>query len=146
MGKGLLLVALAALLAAGPALADAPAAPSPFETAITWFKHLREGLANSAVRGQFQARQVTAVAAVRGERQSSVDPDQPAWRLSSSPRSVAEKKERAELSAAVDQIIAGKYAEGGASLDAFEKRHPKSKLLPAVAEARKNLAALQAKK
>ena len=143
MKKTLSLVALAVFI--GAVSAKAVDAPSRIEAVKTWFKHLREGLSDSAVRGNFQrGHTTTAVAAVRGEGQTSVDPDKPEWKTSTKSEKAALKKERAELSAAVDLVISGQLAEGKAALDAFEKAHPKSKLLPDVVKARENIAALEA--
>lgn len=133
---------------AAPAAAAPAAAPqsSALDSALTWFKHLREGLVSSALRGQFQHRSVSAVAAVRGHEQDAVDPDKPEWKLSTKSEKLEARKERAELSSVVELILTGKYVEGQAGLDAFEKAHPKSALLPEVAQARDNLSKLEGEK
>lgn len=103
----------------------------------TWFKHLKDGLSESSISSYQQKRTVTAVAAVRGEGQESVDPDRPAWKGGSrARRAAALRQERTEFASAVDLILEGKLPEGTAALDAFEKAHPMSGLLPQVAEAR----------
>ncbi len=145
--RKMLVPALAALLCCGAALAEEPAKAekpaSALESTLIWFRHLREGLADTAVKHQYQHRSAAAVAAVRGPEQDSVDPDKPEWKLKSKSDKAAIKKERAELASAVDLVIAGKYDEGRSALDAFEKAHPQSKLLPDVAEARENIKALE---
>jgi hypothetical protein len=110
----------------------------------TWFKNLKDGLSDSAVRSHFQKqRSVGSVAAVRGEGQASADPDRPEWKTSTKSEKAEFKKERQELAAAVDQIMGGKLVEGRASLDAFEKAHPKSRLLKDVAQARENASTME---
>jgi hypothetical protein len=142
------LAALAALLCAGPLRAEdaKPQGTSSLpESTITWFRHLRQGLSESAVRHRYQRRSAVAVAAVRGAPQdsSSADPDKPDWKLASKSEKAAAKQERAELAAAVDQITTGKLDDGRASLAAFEKAHPKSRLLPEVAQVREHMKDLE---
>ena len=97
----------------------------------SWFKHLKEGLADSSVSEHYQRKgSFAAVAAVRGAEQEGVDPKTPAFKSSEKVRkSKALKAERAELSAAVDLILAGKVKDGETGLESFEKAHPKSPLL-----------------
>ncbi|MBI5210705.1 MAG: hypothetical protein HY927_12105 [Elusimicrobia bacterium] len=132
-----------------PAVSVAPAAPpSPAAAAQqegkprksrfrVWFEHLKQGLSESAVQGQYQKARVTAVAAVRGTKQGAEDPDKPSWKGGAKTKKAVElKKERQEFGKAVDLILDGKAKEGVAALEAFEKAHPKSTLLPEVAEAK----------
>ena len=124
--------------------ADAPAAPK--RTFLrTWFEHLKEGLSESAVQSHYQKNRVTAVAAVRGAQQDVVNPDKPAWKGGQKAKKSAQaKKERAQFGKAVDFILEGKTKEGLEALDAFEKAHPKSALLPDVEQARAKALELQA--
>lgn len=111
----------------------------------SWFKHLKEGLADSSVSEHYQRKgSFAAVAAVRGAAQDSVDPKAPAFKSSEKTRrSKALRAERMELSAAVEQIIAGDLKQGQASLDAFEKAHPKSPLLADARQAREKAKELE---
>ena len=103
----------------------------------TWFKHFKEGLAESSVSNQYQRGRLTAVAAVRGAQQESVNADKPQWKGGNKAKKAEQlKKEKAELAKSVDLILEGKVKEGQAGLDSFEKAHPKSTLLPEVREAR----------
>ncbi|MFI5363361.1 MAG: hypothetical protein ACHQ49_15445 [Elusimicrobiota bacterium] len=142
--------ALAALLLAGGARAeDAKPAPSPKDSIMTFFQHLKESLSQSAVSGQRKHNQVGSVAAVRGADQSSplADPNEPV--LLGDARAKKDKAamaEDAEISAAVDSVLAGRIDEGMAALQAFQAAHPKSRSLPKVAQAieqAKGLAALK---
>jgi hypothetical protein len=110
-----------------------------------WFKHLKEGLADSSVSEHYQRKgSFAAVAAVRGAKQDSVDPKVPAFKSSESVRKSKElKAERAELSSSVDLILAGQVKEGEAGLDAFEKAHPKSPLLADARQARQKAKELE---
>src|SRR4051812_29123647 len=68
--------------------------PSALSSWKTWFQHVKEGLADSAVRGHYQSgRRVTAVAAVRGQEQDSVDPNKPQWETQTKEQRQAAKKE-----------------------------------------------------
>lgn len=104
---------------------------------LVWFEHLKKGLSDSSVQDRYQKRRLTAVAAVRGSPQDSVDPDKPQWKgKRKSKKDLQLKAERAEFAAAVDLIIEGKQADGLSALETFEKAHPESALLPDVREAR----------
>jgi hypothetical protein len=122
-------------VAAGAFAQDAKPQKSKF---MMWFEHLKQGLSESSVQGRYQrGRRVTAVAAVRGSKQDGPDPDKPAWKSGKQAKKAATmKKERAEFAAAVDLIMGGKAPEGVAALEAFEKAHPESPLLPDVKEAK----------
>jgi TolA-binding protein len=112
----------------------------------SWFKHLKEGLADSSVSEHYQRKQAfAAVAAVRGAAQDSVDPKAPAFKSSEKTRRSKELRgERQELTSAVDLILAGKLDEGQAGLDAFIKAHPKSPLLADAKQAREKMKELEA--
>lgn len=110
----------------------------------TWFEHLKKGLTESSVRSHYQKSRVTAVAAVRGAKQEAMDADAPAWIGGPESRKAAQtRKERAEFEKSVDFILKGEFKEGLAGLEAFEKAHPKSGLLPEVRQARENAKLLQ---
>lgn len=104
----------------------------------SWFKNFKNGLADSAVRGKYQARRISTTAAVRGKEQGNVDPDRPEWKRSSRSENVQQRKERVALAAAIDLIVAGKFDDGQSALEAFEKDYPRSGLLPEAKEAREN--------
>ena len=126
----------------------APAArceSSALDSLKTWFQHWKEGLAGSAVEGQYQQKSLTNVAAVRGKNQKADDPNQPY--IKGTLDQAQEKKlrkERAELGQAVDLILSGKFDEGGKKLDAFEEKHQNSPLLRDVHQAREKLKELKA--
>lgn len=135
-------------LAVSPLLAEEAAKPAEAPKAEsaatkvaagfkTWLQHLREGLAESAVGGRRQKTRVTAVAAVRGAGQDSVDPEKPAWKSTAEAKKAkADKAEKAELASAIDTVLAGNLAEGRDKLAAFEKAHPDSALAKDAKEAR----------
>lgn len=134
------------LCALAPALAPAAeeAGLKKWSALKTWFKHLKEGLADSAVSGQYQKGKVTAVAAVRGSPQDAVDPKKPSWKGSSQSKKAQElRKEKSELGKAVDLILEERFSEAEESLAAFEKAHPKSSLLAEAKEARAKLSELK---
>ncbi|MBI5883689.1 MAG: hypothetical protein HZB91_11370 [Elusimicrobia bacterium] len=111
----------------------------------TWFQHLKQGLSESAVQGDYQKVRVTAVAAVRGTPQDAADQNKPSWKAGAKARKSAQAKaERQEFGKAVDLILEGKSQEGIAALDAFEKDHPKSVLLADVREAREKARQMEA--
>ena len=111
----------------------------------TWFEHVKQGLAESSVAGQRQHGRLTAVAAVRGEKQDAADPAKPVWKSPAQTRKAkALRAQKAELGAAVDAILAGKLDEGKQKLDAFEKAHPSSSLLPEAKDMRAHLEQAQA--
>lgn len=129
--------ALAALLLGGSVWADqAPApAPAPTESVMTFFRHLKESLSQSAVRRERKKNRVGSVAAVRGADQSSslADPDEPTLKGDvRSRRLKAAAAEDAEFAKGVDLILAGKTAEGVQALEAFKAKHPKSRSLDQV--------------
>ena len=131
--------ALAALLLAGPVRADDKPAPTVRESAMTFFRHLKESLTQSAVQSQRKKNRVGSVAAVRGADQSSSplgDPNEPVIKGDS--RSRKEKlaqAEDAEFSKGVDLILTGKNDEGVAALEDFKTKHPKSRRLDKVQQA-----------
>jgi hypothetical protein len=130
--------ALAALLLAGPALADDKPAPTARESVMTFFKHLKETLAQSSVSGQRKHNRVGSVAAVRGADQASplADPNEPV--LKGDARSKKDKiamAEDAEFAKAVDLILAGKNDDGVKALEEFKTKHPKSHNLDKVQQA-----------
>ena len=131
--------ALAALLLAGSVRAeDAKPAPTAKESVMTFFRHLKESLAQSAVQGERKHNRVGSVAAVRGADQSSplADPNEPV--LKGDARSKKGKlamAEDAEFAAAVDLVLAGKTDDGVKALEAFKTKHPKSHSLAKVQQA-----------
>jgi hypothetical protein len=131
--------ALAALLLAGAASAqDAKPAPTARESVMTFFRHLKESLSQSAVQGERKHNRVGSVAAVRGADQSSplADPNEPVLKGDArSKRDKAAMAEDAEFAKAVDQIIAGKIDDGVKALEAFKTNHPKSRDLEKVQQA-----------
>jgi hypothetical protein len=147
MNMKLLAAALAALLLAGSARADDKPAPTARESVMTFFRHLKESLAQSAVQGSRKKSRVGSVAAVRGADQSSslADPNEPA--LLGDARSKKEKAamaEDAEFAKAVDLVINGKTDEGVKELGEFKTNHPKSRNLDKVQQALDRAAALSA--
>ncbi len=103
----------------------------------TWFEHLKEGLTESSVSAERQTGSMTAVAAVRGDKQSFAELDKPAWKSSGRIKKARElKKQKAELSSAVDLVLQGKMDDGDAKLAAFETAHPDSPYLAEAHQAR----------
>jgi hypothetical protein len=147
-----LIAALAALTLAGPVRAqDAKPAASPKDSIMTFFKHLKESLSQSAVQGERKknARRSGSVAAVRGASQSSSlgDPNEPV--LKGDVRSRKDKlamAEDAEFSKGVDLVLAGKTDEGVKALEDFKAKHPKSHNLEKVQQAIDQARALSAAK
>ena len=141
--RGLIILAAVAL-----GVMVAPAAHcegSALDSLKTWFQHWKEGLAGSAVEGNYQQKSLTNVAAVRGKKQKADDPNQPYIKGTLSEKQEKNlRKERAELGQAVDLILSGKLDEGGKKLDAFEEKHQKSPLLRDVHQAREKLKELTA--
>ena len=142
--------ALAALLMTGSVRADdAKTAPTAQESVMTFFRHLKESLAQSAVQGQRKHNRVGSVAAVRGADQSSplADPNEPA--LKGDARSKKDKiamAEDAEFAKAVDLVLAGKIDDGVKALEAFKVKHPKSHSLDKVQQAVDEVKGLGAQK
>jgi hypothetical protein len=130
--------ALAALLMSGSARAQDKPAPSARESVMTFFRHLKESLSQSAVQGERKKNRVGSVAAVRGADQTSSlgDPNAPV--LKGDARSKKEKSamaEDAEFAKAVDLVIAGRTDDGIKALEDFKTKHPKSHDLAKVQEA-----------
>lgn len=131
--------ALVALLLAGSVRAeDAKPAPTAKESVMTFFRHLKESLSQSAVQGQRKHNRVGSVAAVRGADQASplADPNEPV--LKGDARSKKDKvamAEDAEFAKAVDLVLAGKTDDGVKALEAFKTKHPKSHSLEKVQQA-----------
>lgn len=139
--------ALAALLFSGAARADDKPAPTARESVMTFFRHLKESLSQSAVQGQRKKSRVGSVAAVRGADQASplADPNEPV--LKGDARSKKDKiamAEDAEFAKAVDLVIAGKTDEGVKALEDFKGKHPKSRSLDKVQQAIDQAKALNA--
>ena len=118
---------------------------SPVTVAImSWFERLQEGLSASSIGQNYENRNsLVTVAAVRGNKQSLADLDQPAWKKSSISKRVELLKERREFAVAVKSIISGNLKQGQAELDSFQKAHPNSTLIKDVLEAQKKMATLQ---
>ena len=154
MQTKILTAALAALLLAGAARAEDPKpAPAPATTTqsvMTFFRHLKESLAQSAVQGERKKsprHAAASVAAVRGASQSSslADPNEPV--LKGDVRSKKDKAamdEDAEISRGVDLVLAGKTDEGVKALEDFKAKHPKSRSLDKVQQAIEQAKALPA--
>jgi len=140
-----LIAGLAVFVVLAPGTPGQASEPGSKPSALrTWFKHLREGLSESAVAGQYQKSKITAVAAVRGAPQQASDPEKPAWKGTARSRKAERlRKEKAEFAKAVDLVLEGKFEEGDQGLAAFEKAHPRSPLLPEVQEARQKAKDLQ---
>lgn len=133
-------VVLSSLAFAAPARAEESAAAKLGDSLLSWFKHVKEGLSESSVGSYRQHGRISAVAAVRGAEQDSVDPQKPVWKSAAAgKKSKALKAQRVELAAAVDAALAGKLEESRAKLDAFEKAHPDSALLADAKEIRGKL-------
>lgn len=147
MSMKILTLAVALSFAASAATgADAAKSAPKSKLSIlkTWFKHLKQGLTESSVSGEFQRQRVTAVAAVRGSAQEHADPDRVAWKTGGSKKLAALREEKAELASAVGLLEEGKVSEGLTALDAFEKAHPQSGLLREVSETREKAKELEA--
>ena len=131
--------ALAALLLAGAARAEDPKpAPTAKESVMTFFRHLKDSLSQSAVQGERKHARGASVAAVRGADQSSplADPNEPVLRGDArSKKDKVAMAEDAEFAKAVDLVIAGKTDDGIAALEAFKSKHPKSRSLDKVQQA-----------
>lgn len=131
--------ALATLLLAGSVRAeDAKPAPTAKESVMTFFRHLKESLSQSAVQGERKHNRVGSVAAVRGADQSSplADPNEPVLKGDArSKKDKAAMAEDAEFAKAVDLVIAGKTQDGVRALEAFKAQHPKSRNLSKVDQA-----------
>ncbi len=129
------------------ALRAAPAEKpkSALDSIKVYFQHLKQGLTESAVQGDYQRGRHTAVAAVRGAPQADAraDADKPVMsQPAQTRRQKAEAAERREFEGAVDLVAEGiklksaaKVDAGIAALQAFEKAHPKSLRLGEVREA-----------
>lgn len=150
MGKKITLAAIAALLLAGPVLADgSKPAPTAKESIMTFFRHLKESLEQSAVQGERKHNRVGSVAAVRGADQTSslADPDEPILKGDArSKREKAEMAEDAEFGSAVDLVLAGKTDDGVKALEAFKEKHPKSRNLDKVQKAIAQAKSLESRK
>ena len=152
MQTKILTAALAALLLAGSARAqDAKPAAAASDSIMTFFKHLKESLSQSAVQGERKksARRSGSVAAVRGASQSSSLGDPNETVLKGDVRSKKDKlamAEDAEFSKGVDLILAGKTDEGVKALEDFKAKHPKSHNLDKVQQAIEQAKTLSAAK
>jgi hypothetical protein len=151
MNAKILAGALAVMALAGPARADDKTAPAPTarESVMTFLRHLKETLAQSAVQGERKKGRVGSVAAVRGADQSSplADPDEPV--LIGDARSKKDKAalaEDAEFAKAVDLLLAGNEAGGIKALEDFKAKHPKSRNLDKVQQAIDQAKSLNAEK
>jgi chemotaxis response regulator CheB len=147
MSMKITIAALSALLLAGPVLAaDAKPAPSPRESMMTFFRHLKDSLAQSAVQGERKRNRVGSVA---GADQSSplADPNEPVLKGDArSRKDKAAMAEDAEFAKAVDLVLTGKSDEGVQALEAFKNKHPKSRNLDKVQQAIDAVKSLTAQK
>ena len=140
MDSRIIFAALVALALSPSARADEKPVPaaSVRESAMTFFRHLREALSQSAVQGERKKNRAGSVAAVRGADQSSslADPNEPVLKGDvRSKKGKAAMAEDAEFAAAVDLVLAGKNSEGVKALEEFKVRHPKSHNLASVQQA-----------
>ena len=131
MQTKILTAALAALLLAGSARAEDPKPAPAKDSIMTFFRHLKESLSQSAVQGERKktGRRSNSVAAVRGASQSSTlgDPNEPTLKGDArAKKDKASMAEDAEFAKGVDLILAGKTDEGVKALEAFKAAHPKS--------------------
>ena len=140
MNARILALVLTASALAGFARAEDKPAPAPTarESVMTFFRHLKETLAQSAVQGERKKSRVGSVAAVRGADQSSplADPNEPV--LIGDARSKQDKiamAEDAEFAKAVDLLLAGDNGGGVKALEDFKTKHPKSHDLEKVQQA-----------
>ena len=148
MSMKISIVALAVLLSAGSVRAE-DAKPTPKESVMTFFRHLKESLAQSAVQGERKHNRVGSVAAVRGADQASplADPNEPVLKGDArSKKDKAAQLEDAEFAKAVDFVLAGKTDDGVKALEAFKTKHPKSRSLDKVQQALDATKALLAQK
>lgn len=135
----ILSLAVLPLRAEEKAAKEAPQDSASFswDSIRTRLTHLKEGLMSSANERRYQHRSVAAVAAVRGAEQKIDDPNKPYVKNSSDEKKLKTlRAERAEFSAAVDLLLAGKTEEGKKKLADFEANHPKSSLLKDVRDTR----------
>lgn len=138
MNRHLIAAILAALALAGPARAEDKPAATARDSVLTFFRHLKETLAQSAVQGERKKNRTGSVAAVRGKDQSSplADPNEPVIIGDvRSRKDKAEAAEDAEVAKGVDLVLAGKIDDGVKSLEAFKASHPKSHNLEKVQQA-----------
>ncbi|MDE2141304.1 MAG: hypothetical protein KGJ84_02685 [Elusimicrobia bacterium] len=139
MKTGLLIAALAAPALTVPARAEDPK-PAATDSIMTFFRHLRESLSQSAVQAERKksGRRSGSVAAVRGASQASSLGDPNETTLKGDVRSRKDKlvmAEDAEFAKGVDLILAGKTGEGVKALEDFKTAHPKSRELAKVQDA-----------
>ena len=120
-------------------LACAPAHAA--ESSVTsWFKNLKQGLMRSSVEGRYRnVRSRVAVAAVRGRRQGASDPSAPYWKEQGDKAAEALLRQRKELEAVVDLILAEKLDEAAPRLEAFIASKPDKDLLADARDAKVRL-------
>jgi TolA-binding protein len=121
-------------------------APKTRESILTYFRHLRDSLAQSAVSGQRKRSRVSSVAAVRGSNQASplANPDVPVLKGDARSRKAKlARAEDAEFSKAVDLVLAGKRDEAIKALEAFKARHPKTHKAAEISQAIEQARALE---
>lgn len=138
MESRIIAAALAVLLTAPFARAEEAKAPTTKQSIMTFFKHLKESLATSAVSGERKKSRVGAVAAVRGadQKNSLADPNEPVLKGDfRAKREKAAAAEDAEFAGAVDLILHDKTEEGMKALEDFKAKHPKSRSFDRVQEA-----------
>jgi hypothetical protein len=137
--KILIFAAAFVALASGALLRAAePASADPKESILTFFRHLKDSLQQSAVSGERKKGRTSAVAAVRGKDQesSASNPDVPLLKGDrKSAKAKVARAEDAEFAKAVDLVLAGKRDEGVAALEAFKAKHPKTHKLDEVQRA-----------
>lgn len=131
--------ALAALLLVGAVRADdAKPAATVRESVMTFLQHLKQALTESAVASDRKNENTAAVAAVRGQNQTSdaADPNVPTLKGDAAAQRLARRRAQdAEFEKALDLVLAGKTADGIKALEAFKAKNPKYRDIAEVRQA-----------
>ncbi len=131
--------ALAAVLLAGPLRADdAKPAATARESVMTFLRHLKQALTESAVASDRKNERTAAVAAVRGQSQASdaADPNVPTLKGDAADERLRLRRAQdADFEKALDLVLAGKTAEGIKALEAFKAKNPKYRDIADVQQA-----------
>ncbi|NNN06280.1 MAG: hypothetical protein HKL90_10305 [Elusimicrobia bacterium] len=131
--------ALAALLLAGSVRADdAKPDATARESVMTFLKHLKQALTESAVASDRKNERTAAVAAVRGAAQTSdqADPDVPTLKGDAAAQRLALRRAQdAQFEKGLDLVLAGKTADGIKALEAFKAKNPKYRDIADVQQA-----------
>lgn len=129
--------------------AQTPAKADPKESIMTFFKHLKDSLSQSAVSGERKKGRTAAVAAVRGKEQTSAaaNPDETILKGDAkSAKAKLSRAEDAEFGKAVQLILDGKNEDGIKELEAFKAKHPKTHKLDEIQKAIDEARALSVEK